>query len=381
MERAAGPPGHGPAGRRRRLGHGPAAPAPGRPAAGPGRPAGRGQETTALGAAYLAGLAEGVWGSLDDITANWALDAELEPAGRTADGRRRPRPLAAGRRALPRLGRAEPLRPDARPPVAGRAGHRRDRLEPERDRTLRRGIRRGSSGSGGGPCERSPQLAKPGVDDPGQRRRLPPFPGTEGRAVATQHERQARRGQRRPDHVVRAADRRRPPGPSVWLPATKATIQPAAGASPSPSSDDLAGLEVDDRTPGRTDRAHGVRAQLLDGGLGVGAPTRTAAVSRASSRGSCSASAARRMSSTSTPSTWWISSTQELDQLGAVVGQLDDQLVDRPTGTPLEDVDADEVATDRPDPARQGTEGTRTVRHPDPEDVGGLHGRHRTDRP
>ena len=37
-------------------------------------------ETTALGAAYLAGLAEGVWGSLDDIAANWVLDARFEPA-------------------------------------------------------------------------------------------------------------------------------------------------------------------------------------------------------------------------------------------------------------------------------------------------------------
>lgn len=37
------------------------------------------QETTALGAAYLAGLAEGVWASTDDIEANWALDAEFHP--------------------------------------------------------------------------------------------------------------------------------------------------------------------------------------------------------------------------------------------------------------------------------------------------------------
>jgi glycerol kinase len=36
-------------------------------------------ETTALGAAYLAGLAEGVWSSLDDITANWALDVSVAP--------------------------------------------------------------------------------------------------------------------------------------------------------------------------------------------------------------------------------------------------------------------------------------------------------------
>ncbi len=37
------------------------------------------QETTALGAAYLAGLAEGVWGSLDDIASHWTLDIEAHP--------------------------------------------------------------------------------------------------------------------------------------------------------------------------------------------------------------------------------------------------------------------------------------------------------------
>ena len=37
------------------------------------------QETTALGAAYLAGLAEGVWASPADVTANWRLDATFEP--------------------------------------------------------------------------------------------------------------------------------------------------------------------------------------------------------------------------------------------------------------------------------------------------------------
>jgi glycerol kinase len=37
------------------------------------------QETTALGAASLAGLAEGVWGSLDDLAANWQLDVECHP--------------------------------------------------------------------------------------------------------------------------------------------------------------------------------------------------------------------------------------------------------------------------------------------------------------
>ncbi|MBW3615764.1 MAG: glycerol kinase, partial [Actinobacteria bacterium] len=36
-------------------------------------------ETTAMGAAFLAGLAEGVWGSLDELGGYWALDAEFGP--------------------------------------------------------------------------------------------------------------------------------------------------------------------------------------------------------------------------------------------------------------------------------------------------------------
>jgi glycerol kinase len=38
------------------------------------------QETTALGAAYLAGLAEGVWESFDEIVDNWILDTEKRPS-------------------------------------------------------------------------------------------------------------------------------------------------------------------------------------------------------------------------------------------------------------------------------------------------------------
>jgi len=44
-------------------------------------------ETTALGAAYLAGLAVGYWDDLDDIAKNWALDRQYDPG------------IAAGRRA------------------------------------------------------------------------------------------------------------------------------------------------------------------------------------------------------------------------------------------------------------------------------------------
>jgi len=43
------------------------------------------RETTALGAAYLAGLAEGVWPSLDAIAEQWQLDAEFTPNSADAD--------------------------------------------------------------------------------------------------------------------------------------------------------------------------------------------------------------------------------------------------------------------------------------------------------
>ena len=37
-------------------------------------------ETTALGAAYLAGLAVGYWHDPADIARNWALDREYQPS-------------------------------------------------------------------------------------------------------------------------------------------------------------------------------------------------------------------------------------------------------------------------------------------------------------
>jgi len=41
-------------------------------------------ETTALGAAYLAGLAVGYWKDRQDVTANWVLDREFQPAMKAA---------------------------------------------------------------------------------------------------------------------------------------------------------------------------------------------------------------------------------------------------------------------------------------------------------
>lgn len=42
----------------------------------------RDHETTALGAAYLAGLAEGVWSSIDEVSRMWTLDQRFEPLER-----------------------------------------------------------------------------------------------------------------------------------------------------------------------------------------------------------------------------------------------------------------------------------------------------------
>jgi glycerol kinase len=43
-------------------------------------------ETTALGAAFLAGLATGVWSSQDELRATWQLDARFEPEDRDQAG-------------------------------------------------------------------------------------------------------------------------------------------------------------------------------------------------------------------------------------------------------------------------------------------------------
>jgi glycerol kinase len=56
-------------------------------------------ETTALGAAYLAGLAAGVWSGTDDIAARWAAERTFEPA--MSDDERASR-MARWRRAVER---------------------------------------------------------------------------------------------------------------------------------------------------------------------------------------------------------------------------------------------------------------------------------------
>jgi glycerol kinase len=57
------------------------------------------QETTALGAAYLAGLAAGFWHDQSDVTRNWVLDREFRPA---AESDARTRAYADWQRAVER---------------------------------------------------------------------------------------------------------------------------------------------------------------------------------------------------------------------------------------------------------------------------------------
>jgi glycerol kinase len=56
-------------------------------------------ETTALGAAFLAGLGTGVWGSTDELASTWSLDRRFEPSAGTRDDGRYGRWRDAVRRA------------------------------------------------------------------------------------------------------------------------------------------------------------------------------------------------------------------------------------------------------------------------------------------
>ena len=62
-------------------------------------------ETTALGAAYAAGLAVGFWKDLETLRKNWRADRQWEPAWDSEPPRGSVSRLAEGRGAHPQLGR------------------------------------------------------------------------------------------------------------------------------------------------------------------------------------------------------------------------------------------------------------------------------------
>ena len=97
----------------------------------------RSVETTALGAATMAGLAEGVWGSLDDLAGLWSSEATFTPEADQAGGGGPPSWLRAVDRArgwvlppLPPLAPTHlPSHPLPLPPIySHRPPRRRDRL-------------------------------------------------------------------------------------------------------------------------------------------------------------------------------------------------------------------------------------------------------------
>ena len=62
-------------------------------------------ETTALGAAYAAGLAVGFWAKVEDLRANWGKDKEWDPKMAAADRDKTIQGLAESRHPHLRLGR------------------------------------------------------------------------------------------------------------------------------------------------------------------------------------------------------------------------------------------------------------------------------------
>ena len=71
-------------------------------------------ETTAMGAAYLAGLAVGYWSGKEDVLKNWAIDRTFAPAILRRRARRALQGLEQGRQVLLRLGQGLILSPGRR---------------------------------------------------------------------------------------------------------------------------------------------------------------------------------------------------------------------------------------------------------------------------
>lgn len=71
---------------------------------------------------------------------------------------------------------------------------------------------------------------------------------------------------------------------------------------------------------------------------------------------------------------------QQVDERLVITGEFNHELIDDPPRTSFENVDTGNIAADCADPTRQRTECSGSIRHPDPKDVRGLHGRNDTKR-
>ena len=192
--------------------------------------------------------------------------------------------------------------------------------------------------------------------------------------VRPEHEGQAGAGQRRPHHVVAAGCGRRRPAPSSGCPCDEGR-EPRAPVGAALDRDHGAGRRVR-----RTARPLGARPcgapcthERLDGLVVVdGADQHGGRLERVEP-GVVQRSAAGRTSSTSTPSTCWISLDEQRRRARRRAARRPARRW--PAGAPLEDVDADHVAADGADAAGDRPERARPVRQPHPDDVGRRHGR------
>ena len=304
-------------------------------------------ETTALGAAYLAGLAEGVWGSLDDISSHWQLDREFQPEAEHAGADRR---YEGWKRAVERSERLGDLSP--------RPGSRADNASSVTHYSR--------ENAGGGSVEGLPA----GVGDAGERRELATLPPPKRTPLAAQHELVTRGRQRRPRHIVRTGDAG---GDRLrHLAALDERYEPRRLRRSADCMTQRHVRVVQDRAPIRIEVRERVRAEHSEERLGVG---RLHESSRRLER--VEASVARRISYE--PNILDIDIfdlrdlvDEQIDEPG--FGKSDDQLVDRSPSAPLEDLDADDVAADCTDATRHLAECTGTIGQPHSNRVV-LHGR------
>ena len=321
------------------------------------------QETTALGAAYLAGLTEGVWSSSDEVATAWQLDLRCEPAaGRAEVDAAHARWLRAVESSRTATGPGRG--PRVRPAPEGRAG--------------RGGIGTGGEGGGDTPGPVRPTIS--GSDGasccgPGaargtwcrRRGRAPPPAGAPGpgRACpAAEHQGEAGVCHWRPDDVAGRCGRGERFTPSAARLPGEERLQPAGVRGLGVGGQDAVAplVDVDDGHPGGADDPAGVGdhglEQLLDvvgadelGGRLQG--VEPGVVERVRHRADLLDGHAVDLAHLV---------DQQVDQ--RAVGQLDHELVDRLAAVALEDVDAHDVAAHGADAAGHLAEGAGPVGQP-----------------
>ena len=273
-------------------------------------------ETTALGAATLAGLAEGLWGSLDELGALWTEEAAFAPAAAVAEAE-------AGRRAWERPSTA-PAAGAAGPEPQTRSDHPRSAMSAMIETHWRSRSR--NTGSSRPTTTTSWAWAMQAVATTGvhrRRRRLAqgrPGQGLEALGVGKLALRRPPPGARRP----RARRRNRRPG-CVRTRSTRRSSRAGGESCPkrSVTTSEQFGMAIGQLARHRAQGLDGDAVDLED------------------------------------------LVTQEVDELAA--GQAHPELVHHHAPVSLEDLDGDHVPADRADPAGHRPERTRSIRkvHPD----------------